>query len=140
MIPPPVNATLLLDGQGGCPLACTEAMWADRILGETTDGFGFILRDFVNERGHQAVTVPGILAVLADAHARLGRLPWRDLFAPAIALAEDGWLVRPHNHTVFTQNERQYGRMNYGEKLGVSEDGRRIYLGKPTAPTRASAR
>ena len=125
---PAANATLLLDGQGGCPLACTEGMWADRLRGETTDGFGFILEGFVNELGHTAVTVPGILAVLGQAHARMGRLPWADLFEPAIAIACEGWPVRPHSYTVFTQNERQYGRMNYGEKLGVTEDGRRIYL------------
>ncbi len=65
---------------------------------------------------------------LAPAHARLGRLPWAELFGPAVRLAEAGWIVRPHNHTVFTQDERQYGRMNYGEKLGVTADGRRIYL------------
>ena len=70
----------------------------------------------------------GFLAVVADAHARLGRLGWATLFDPAVELAEAGWLIRPHNYTVFTQDERQYGRMNYGEKLGVTEDGRRIYL------------
>ena len=122
------GSTLLLDGQGGCPAACTDTMWADRIVGETTDGFGFIVRDFVNECGHRSVTVPGIVAVLGQAHARLGRLPWADLFGPAIALAEAGWIVRPHNYTVFTQDERRYGRMDYGEKLGVTADGRRIYL------------
>lgn len=125
---PRTGETLMLDGQGGCPEACTPDMWADRILGETRDGFGFILRDFVNECGHQAVSVPGIVSVFAQAHAQLGRLPWTELFGPAIALAGEGWLVRPHNHTVFTQDERQYGRMNYGEKLATSPDGRRIYL------------
>ena len=125
---PRTGTQLVLDGQGGCPQACTEAMWADRVMGETRDGFGFILRGFVNECGHAAVTVPGILAVLSQAHAGFGHRPWASLFDPAVALAEEGWLVRPHNHTVFTQDERQYGRMDYGEKLGVSEDGRRIYL------------
>ena len=119
---------LILDGQGGCPAACTEGMWADRVEGETRDGFGFILRGNVNELGHQAVTVPGVLAAMAEAHAALGRLPWPELFSPAISFAEEGWLIRPHIYTVFTQNERQYGRMDYGEKLGVSEDGRRLYL------------
>lgn len=125
---PRTGTHLVLDGQGGCPAACTPDMWADRVEGETRDGFGFILRDHVNELGHQAVTVPGVLAAMAEAHAMLGRLPWAELFPPAIAFAEEGWLIRPHVYTVFTQNERQYGRMDYGEKLGVSADGRRLYL------------
>ena len=119
---------LLLDGQGGCPAVCTADMWADRIRGETSDGFGFILDGFINECGHQAVTVPGILATLGQGHALMGRLPWSDLFAPAIGLAEAGWRIRPHVHTVFTQDERRYGRMNYGEKISVTEEGARLYL------------
>lgn len=125
---PATGATLLLDGQGGCPAACTPEMWADRVTGETTDGFGFIVDGFVNECGHQSVTPPGIMAVLGQAHRAMGGAPWSSLFAHAVQQAEDGWIVRPHSHTVFTQNERRYGRMNYGEKLGVSADGRRIYL------------
>lgn len=125
---PATGAHLVLDGQGGCPLACEEGMWAHLVRGETTDGFGFILEGFVNECGHQAVTVPGILAAMGRAHAAMGRLPWTRLFGPAIALAEEGWRIRPHVHTVFTQDERRYGRMNYGEKIGVTEDGRRLYL------------
>ena len=42
-----------------------------------------------------AVGVPGTVAVLGLAHARHGRLPWADLFAPAIALAEHGFAVSP---------------------------------------------
>jgi gamma-glutamyltranspeptidase / glutathione hydrolase len=120
----------VIDGQGGCPASATPDMWADRIVGETRDGFGFILKGFENECGHAAVCVPGIVAVMAQAHAKFGKLPWSGLFDSAIARAEKGWIVRPHNAMVFTQNERQYGRMNYGEKLGVTEDGRRIYLDK----------
>ncbi len=72
----PASGThLVLDGQGGCPAAATKTMWADRIEGETTDGFGFILCDFVNECGHQAVAVPSILAAMAQAHASLGSMP-----------------------------------------------------------------
>ena len=125
---PATGAHLLLDGQGGCPAACRPGMWADRVEGETTDGFGFIVRGFANECGHQAVTVPGLLAVLGQAHQAMGTAPWAGLFAPAVAQSEGGWIVRPHNYTVFTQDERRYGRMDYGEKLGVSADGRRIYL------------
>jgi gamma-glutamyltranspeptidase/glutathione hydrolase len=43
--------------------------------------------------GGGAVGVPGTLPALAAAHAAQGKLPWGDLFAPAIKLAEDGFAM-----------------------------------------------
>lgn len=42
---------------------------------------------------HKAVGVPGTVAGLALAHQTLGRLPWRRLVEPAVALAQDGFAV-----------------------------------------------
>lgn len=119
---------IVYEGLGACPLESRADQWVDRYLGETTDGFGFILRDFVNEAGAMAVTAPPVLRLMETAHKQFGRSSWSSLFSEAITQAESGWIMRPHVYTVFTQNERKYGRMNYGEKLGLTEDGRRIYL------------
>jgi gamma-glutamyltranspeptidase/glutathione hydrolase len=43
--------------------------------------------------GGRAVGVPGALRMLEAAHRAQGRLPWAALFAPAIALAEQGFPV-----------------------------------------------
>ena len=43
----------------------------------------------------RSVGVPGVLRVLELAHRREGRLPWADLFKPAIELAENGFAVPP---------------------------------------------
>jgi gamma-glutamyltranspeptidase/glutathione hydrolase len=45
--------------------------------------------------GGRAVGVPGAVAALEAAHRAHGRLPWDTLFAPAIALAEQGFAVSP---------------------------------------------
>lgn len=46
--------------------------------------------------GGRAVGVPGIIAMLEKLHAGgRGKLPWRDLFSPALALAEQGFEVSP---------------------------------------------
>ena len=43
----------------------------------------------------RSVGVPGLVAMLDLAHRRHGVLPWHDLFAPAIRLAEDGFPISP---------------------------------------------
>ncbi len=48
--------------------------------------------------GGRSVGVPGLLAMLAMAHAENGRLPWATLFGPAIRLAEAGFAVTPRLH------------------------------------------
>ena len=45
--------------------------------------------------GGLSVGVPGDVAMLAQAHAAHGRLPWAKLFEPAIRLAEKGFKVPP---------------------------------------------
>ncbi len=46
----------------------------------------------------RSVGVPGVLRMLKLAHERHGVLPWRELFQPAIRLAEEGFEVSPRLH------------------------------------------
>jgi gamma-glutamyltranspeptidase/glutathione hydrolase len=55
--------------------------------------------------GALAAGVPGSVAGLAEMHRRFGRLPWRDLVEPAIALAHDGFVVDAPRAEVFTLPE-----------------------------------
>ena len=43
--------------------------------------------------GGRSVGVPGNVALMKMAHDKWGRLPWADLFGPAIRLARDGYTV-----------------------------------------------
>lgn len=46
-----------------------------------------------NLHGPASIAVPGVVAGMGEAHARWGRLPWRDLVRPAAALADEGLVV-----------------------------------------------
>ncbi len=46
-------------------------------------------------RGWESVTVPGAVSAWVDLSAKFGKLPFADLFEPAMAYASDGYLVSP---------------------------------------------
>jgi len=50
--------------------------------------------------GGRSVGVPGVLRALKLAHEQHGKLPWQQLFAPAIALARNGFPVSERLHTL----------------------------------------
>jgi gamma-glutamyltranspeptidase / glutathione hydrolase len=57
--------------------------------------------------GGRSVGVPGVPRLLELAHRAHGRLPWATLFAPAIALAENGFAVSPRLHRLIA-SERYF--------------------------------
>ena len=57
--------------------------------------------------GHVSVGVPGSVAGLFEAHRKLGKVPWRELLAPAIRLAHEGHLLDgPRSHVIAREAER----------------------------------
>lgn len=58
-----------------------------------------------------AVGVPGAIAVYKAAHREHGKLPWQDLFEPAIKLAEEGFVVSPRMAN-FLPRIANYGRLD----------------------------
>lgn len=54
--------------------------------------------------GGRSVGVPGVLRALEMAHGQHGKLPWKTLFAPAIALAEEGFAVSPRLHGLLAED------------------------------------
>ena len=55
----------------------------------------FAGRKAMHERGWESVTIPGAVSGWVALSKRLGKLPFADLFEPAIRYARDGWHVSP---------------------------------------------
>ncbi|XP_019636945.1 PREDICTED: gamma-glutamyltranspeptidase 1-like [Branchiostoma belcheri] len=72
----------VIDARETTPLAATEDM--------------FVENPDLSTMGGISVSVPGQVRGLWEAHQRYGQLPWRDLFRPAIRLAEEGACMGKH--------------------------------------------
>lgn len=56
--------------------------------------------------GGRSVGAPGVVKLLALSHQRYGKLPWAELFQPAIRLAEQGFAISPRLHTLLQETPR----------------------------------
>src|SRR5437762_459866 len=74
--------------------------------------------------GIHSVTVPGTVEGWSQAHKRFGKLPWKELFGPAIFYAEHGYPVPEFIHGYWADSL---------DKLKQSPEAQRIHLphGKP---------
>jgi gamma-glutamyltranspeptidase / glutathione hydrolase len=84
---PATGLPATFDGRETAPQAATPALF----LGP--DGKPLPKGQMVP--GGKSVGVPGNIAMLALGHAKYGKLAWRALFQPAIALARDGYDISP---------------------------------------------
>jgi gamma-glutamyltranspeptidase/glutathione hydrolase len=83
------GAPVSFDGREIAPHAATGT-WFFR------DGKPMDIREAIP--GGKSVGVPGNIRMMALAHQRFGKLPWADLFQPAIRLARDGFKITPRLH------------------------------------------
>jgi gamma-glutamyltranspeptidase/glutathione hydrolase len=75
--------------------------------------------------GIQTVTVPGCVDGWAKLHQKFGKLPWKDVFAPAIYYAKNGYPVTEIIHETWHEE---------AAKLAKDPNGRRVYLKNGESP------
>lgn len=132
-IPEKVHA--YLDFHARAPGRATADMWLHALQGEARDGFGFILKDHINEIGYQSIATPGSLKAFAEAHRDFGKLPWKEVVAPAIDWAKTGWTVRPHVEE-FWSMDAELGHVPHSDRIKFSKDAMRLYCREDGTPKR----
>ena len=106
------GSTAALDFRERAPNRASRDMYLDE-NGNLTDG---------SRVGHRAVGVPGSVAGLWAMHERFGSLPWADLVAPAIDLAE-GFVLRRRQAGSFAANAETLGQYPQTAAIFLGEDG-----------------
>ncbi|MFL2986047.1 MAG: gamma-glutamyltransferase [Candidatus Poriferisodalaceae bacterium] len=116
-----------IDFHAKSPLGTRADQWADIIIGETRDGFGFVLEGSVNDVGYQSIAAPGSLKAYFEAQTTWGVKDWTEVVYPAVEWAEKGFVVRPHVAGWWAEGATM-GRADNVERLRQSTTGRDIYF------------
>ncbi len=93
-----------LDGRETAPLAATPRLFQNA-AGEPLAFFDAVV-------GGLSVGTPGTPALMQAAHDRWGVLPWAELLAPAIDLAETGFPVSPRLASLVAEDAERLGRFS----------------------------
>lgn len=110
-----------LDGRETAPAAATP----DWFLGPEGKPLGY--REAV--QSGLSIGVPGNIAMSAKAHARHGKLAWARLFAPAIALAREGWKLTPRGHASLERSKARAFRSEAARALYFDAAGNPLPIG-----------
>lgn len=108
------------DGRETAPREVTPDLFA--AIPPTREGFLDAIA------GGRSVGTPGVVAMLAMAHEKHGRLPWGDLFAPAIRLAEEGFTISPRLQ-FSAETDPLIRRFDKARAYLLREDGRARFAG-----------
>lgn len=106
------GSTAALDFRERAPGGASRDMFLDE-AGELTDG---------SRVGHRAVGVPGTVAGIWAMHGRFGNLPWAELLAPAVRLAQ-GFVVRDRQARSFAANAESLGEYAQTAAIFLGDDG-----------------
>lgn len=109
------------DGRETAPAAAT----ATRFL----NAEGEVLSRPIRVFSGLSVGVPGNIALAAKAHAAHGTLPWAKLFEPAIALAEDGFVMNPRLHGSLANNKGRADKSAAARAVFYGSDGEPLPVG-----------
>jgi len=111
------------DAKSGKLYGLNASGWAPRKL--TIDSLKKKGLTSMPDVGIDSATVPGVVDGWSQAHKKFGRIPWKELFAPAISYAEHGCAVPEIIHDYWVAGERT---------LAATPEAQRVFLLNGKAP------
>ena len=125
---PPGGKPVTLDGYVAAPGKGSGVAETDRNSVEVQLDYGGGVTTIV---GPDSVGVPGGIAALGAASEGFGRLPWRELFEPAVQVTHDGFpLPEASYNYLIHSGELIFGRSEDGYKALHHADGRLKKVGE----------
>jgi gamma-glutamyltranspeptidase/glutathione hydrolase len=106
----------------------SPAMWEDKLIRPNPDGWGFFLQGKVNDAGYTAICTPGWIKGVATLLERYGTIAWADAIAPAVRVANEGWLVSDFRANAWKRTALYPEASSLRDYIMMNAEARRIYL------------
>ncbi|WP_239928712.1 gamma-glutamyltransferase [Photobacterium sanguinicancri] len=116
------QAMTTFDGRETAPYAVTPILFQDN-KGQPLKFFDAVV-------GGRSVGTPGTVKLLWHTHQRLGKLKWKDLFAPALKLAQKGFPVSPRLASLVEKDQEYLQRFAPTKAYFFNDDGTPIQAGQ----------
>lgn len=102
-----------LDFREKAPLAASRDMYLDQDGNPITD---------LSLYGQLAAGVPGSVAGMDEAYKKYGSLPWKELLAPAIRLAREGFPITTQQADEFNRYKQRFQQHNTGSPAIIKDN------------------
>lgn len=106
----------------------TPDMWDNLVIGPNPDGWGYFLQGKVNDAGYTSICTPGWVKGMAAILQRYGTISWADAIAPAIQVAEEGWMVSEYAATRWRRKRAYPEASSLLDYIVMNPEASRIYL------------
>ncbi|MCW1969668.1 MAG: gamma-glutamyltransferase [Anaerolineae bacterium] len=106
----------------------TPDMWANDIIGMNPDGWGYFLKDKINDAGYTSICTPGTVKMLDMMLSRWGTRSWAEACQPAINVAEDGFMIYDKLVRGWNEKARYPEACSLLEYIERNAEAQRIYL------------
>lgn len=129
---------LVLDAPALAGSKVRADMWADHYIRPNPMGWGYFLRDQVNDAGYTSICTPGSVMGMHRMQTQWGTLPWADLFPHAIAMAEDGHRVMDRTARVWQRRAESPEELAPLDYIHRNPEASRVYLRADGHPPRVN--
>ncbi len=122
------EGTKALDAPALAGSRVTADMWEDQVIRPNPRGWGYFLKGKVNEMGYQSICTPGAVKGYAWMLERWGTISWEEALAPAIHVADQGFLVPDHLAAVWKTRAGLPEESTLLDYIKANPEAARIYL------------
>jgi gamma-glutamyltranspeptidase/glutathione hydrolase len=130
----------LLDGPAIAGSKVKPDMWQDVVIGPNPDGWGYFLKDKINDVGYQSLCTPGVIKALSAMLDRWGSIAWKEALEPATCIADEGFTVSSHLAARWKEPAAYPEASSALEAIRSNAEASRIYLKPDGSPYEAGER